>query len=79
MTKEIAIHRLLLVRHRKDNTDLLNEALDMAIEALRKQIPLDYKISEDGDALCPICGADAEWHKYCEECGQALKWKDESD
>ena len=47
--------------------------------ALRKQIPLDYKISEDGDALCPICGADAEWHKYCEECGQALKWKDESD
>ena len=41
MTKEIAIHRLLLVRHRKDNTDLLNEALDMAIEALRKQVRLE--------------------------------------
>ena len=36
MTKEIAIHRLLLLRHRKDNTELLNEALDMAIDALQR-------------------------------------------
>lgn len=35
MTNENAIMRLMLVRHRNDNTDMLNEALDMAIEALR--------------------------------------------
>ena len=28
--------RLMLVRHRNDNTDMLNEALDMAIEALQR-------------------------------------------
>lgn len=38
MIKEIAIHRLLLLRHRKDNTDLLNESLDMAIEALQREL-----------------------------------------
>ena len=37
MTNETAIHRLLLVRHRKDCTELLAEALDMAIEALSAQ------------------------------------------
>ncbi len=36
MMKENAIHRLLLVRHRKDCTELLAESLDMAIAALRK-------------------------------------------
>ena len=36
MIKENAIHRLLLLRHRKGNTELLNESLDMAIEALRQ-------------------------------------------
>ena len=36
MTNENAIMRLMLVRHRNDNTDMLNEALDMAIEALQR-------------------------------------------
>lgn len=39
MTNETAIHRLLLVRHRKDCTELLAEALDMAIEALSSSEP----------------------------------------
>lgn len=42
-----------------------------------RDIPLDCIIDEDGDAICPKCGANVEWHKYCEECGQALKWKEE--
>lgn len=60
-------------------------ALDMAIEALEKQIP--RKTVEQGDGIdynCPACGRyvgyiDAmawETQKYCGECGQALKWAD---
>ena len=59
----------------------INEAFDMAINALTAQperdIPLDCIIDDDGNAICPKCGANAEWHKYCEECGQALKWREE--
>lgn len=50
MTNEIAIHRLLLVRHRKDCTELLAEALDMAIEAL-----------EVGHAQCNDCHYRYHW------------------
>ena len=48
MTNENAIHRLLLVRHRKDCTDLLAEALDMAIEALQQGCD---KVAESCDDL----------------------------
>ena len=61
-------------------------ALDMAIEALEKQIP--RKTVEQGDGInynCPACGRyvgylDAmawEKPKYCGECGQALDWSGE--
>lgn len=52
-------------------------SLDMAIEALQKQIPVKPKVFENvGDMFfwkCPACGA--EWfenhvHQYCTDCGQ---------
>lgn len=60
-------------------------ALDMAIEALEKQIPT--KPVEQGDGInynCPVCSRyvgyiDAmawEMPKYCNECGQKLDWRD---
>lgn len=52
------------------------EAIDMAIEALEKQIPSGIIFNGD-EAVCPKCGADAEWKKYCEECGQRLVSDDE--
>lgn len=42
----------------------------------KRDIPLDCIIDESGNAICPKCGANVEWHKYCEECGQALKWEE---
>ena len=56
-------------------------AIDMAIEALEKQIP--RKPVEQGD--CPTCGRYVgyldtitwELPKYCVECGQALDWGEE--
>jgi len=62
MIKENAIHRLLLLRHRKGNTELLNESLDMAIEALRqperktgKWLPDNNNYYEER-FICSVCG-----------------------
>lgn len=63
-------------------------ALDMAIEALEKQIP--RKPVEQGDGInynCPACGRyvgyfDAmawEMPKYCDACGQAIDWSSGED
>lgn len=57
------------------------KSLDMAVEALEKQIPKkpDY---EDYDAKCPVCGHEFEnnvndWGcSYCQGCGQKLDWSD---
>lgn len=50
------------------------EAIDLAIEALQKSIPKPPKKDKEDNLLCPLCGEDVDWHKYCEECGQAIKW-----
>lgn len=58
------------------NTDSL-EILNMAIEALEKQIPKKVKspIRRKRYSDCPICGIEVSrlWI-YCPECGQKLNW-----
>ena len=61
------------------------EALDMAIQALEKQIP--KKVKNSGERIpfewyCPTCGeilCDDGYKdtdiKYCEQCGQVLDWE----
>ena len=78
------------LRNNADKYDA--EALNMAQEALEKQIPipLDYEgdgYADDGNilydtAICRSCGRRferycEEHYKYCPECGQALNWSDE--
>lgn len=66
-----------------ENGVVRNWAVDLCVDALEKlpsaqperDIPLDCITDEGGNAICPKCGANAEWHKYCRECGQALRWK----
>lgn len=66
----------------------LKEALDMALDALEKQIPQQPDLEGDGywdgelvydTGYCPRCHKDyeIEYHtpKFCENCGQALDWK----
>lgn len=48
-------------------------ALDMAIEALEKQIPKKKKKRNE----CPECGYSYAFEEYCPYCGQALDWSDE--
>jgi hypothetical protein len=53
-------------------TDQQKEAMLLAMEALKKQIPQDVSIT-DGQ-LCPNCGHPAT-QRYCSVCGQKLSWK----
>lgn len=52
-------------------------ALDVAIEALEKQMPKKAELCYE-DLICPVCGSDVEWKRYCEECGQRIDTGDES-
>ena len=56
-------------------------AIDLAIEALDKQIPKKpiekFALSDDiGAGLCPFCneGVNEEMN-FCSYCGQALDWE----
>jgi len=53
-----------------------SDILQMAIEALEKQIPM--KLGEGGEELtCLNCGKDVlnYYVNYCECCGQKLDWE----
>ena len=57
------------------------EALDVAIQALEKQIPKKPDFTEDKEfALCPCCNGKGllNKQKYCDNCGQkiAFDWGD---
>ena len=67
----------------------VTEALDMAIEALKKQEPMEYHhtvVSEcsGGEkvrtSICPNClgcitTVEEEFPRFCTWCGQAIKWE----
>ena len=56
------------------------EALDVAIQALEKQIPKKPDFTEDKEfVLCPCCNGNglADKQEYCDNCGQKLDWSDE--
>ena len=71
-----------------ENYTRLREALDMAIEALEKQIPEIPDYEGDGYAdgfliyntwRCPCCGRYYELdcnddYIYCPQCGQRIDW-----
>ena len=53
---------------------------DIAIEALKKQIPMRAYAVYSDEFDCPSCGESTEAYdvtiiKFCAECGQKLKWK----
>lgn len=52
-------------------------AFDVAIDALKKQIPM--KPIDEGWLYCPICEKDIllEGYKFCPNCGQKICWEGE--
>ena len=56
-------------------------SLDMAIDALEKQIPKKVIKWANGTEHCPTCGCDNSCIGYgvCIDCGQKLDWSDEDE
>ena len=48
------------------------KALNMAIEALEKQIPKKFIRDEDEEPICPVCGEEVWDTEYCDGCGQKI-------
>lgn len=59
-----------------------NMAIDMAIEALDKQMPKKPHLEGDGYWACPNCEEKYEYYneldclKWCSACGQAIDWSE---
>lgn len=54
------------------------KAINIAMEALRKQIPIKVIVNE-AYYSCPVCGtirSIKQKHNFCHDCGQALDWED---
>lgn len=69
---------------------MLQEAVDMAIQALEKQIPKKVQLRHihkfDGfdDGECPTCGLNVSrdfdgTDVFCPDCGQKLDWGDSGE
>lgn len=66
--------------------DKVNEAINIAIQALEKQVPkkptqLNGKIRYCEMFKCPSCGCEFSGRvsKFCFRCGQKLDWSEEND
>lgn len=62
------------------------EMAELAISALKKQIPKKVKNIEEKTyvliGICPNCQVKLNniiSHDYCEECGQAIDWSEAND
>ena len=75
MTIEESIKQLQL--NKPSAYSELRNAIDIAIEALEKQIPKGVEIIDYGfgkrEYHCPSCGL-LVYNSYCDECGQKLDW-----
>ena len=77
---ETAIHNLKVFRTFLD--DKWKNNIDIAIQALEKQIPkgiLRGTVTRDMACYCPnckefVCFEDTKKHNYCPSCGQKLDW-----
>lgn len=82
MTYEDAIARIQdhnrVHQQKEHGAFYITEALNMAVEALEKQIPKKAIPCSPNStwSKCPVCG-DTYIDEYCGKCGQRLDWGDE--
>ena len=88
MTYEEAIKHFksLQKRYTKEHNGRMCEKVNLALEALEKQIP-KKPLHMHKNYYCPICKEDGwmlwddaipnDMDKYCGKCGQAIDWSDD--
>ena len=88
MTYEEAIKHFksLQKRYTKEHNGRMCEKVNLALEALEKQIP-KKPLHMHKNYYCPICKEDGwmlwddaipnDMDKYCSKCGQAIDWSDD--
>ena len=66
------------IRHIQTAVDVDPWAVEIAVEALQKQIPKKPKMPLDAYWVCPTCGRKVEHpFEHCMRCGQAIEWEEE--
>ena len=66
------------IRHIQTAVDVDTWAVEIAVEAMQKQIPKKPNMPLDAYWTCPICENKVEYpYKYCKGCGQAIDWMEE--
>jgi len=71
------------IRHIQTATDIDPWAAEIAVEAMRKQIPMKVRITTS-TKRCGNCGRQLSGignihpeRNYCVKCGQAIDWEEE--
>ncbi len=63
------------IRHIQTAVDVDPWAVEIAVEAMEKQIPKKPKMPLDAYWICPVCGKKVDHpFEYCRVCGQAIDW-----
>ena len=66
------------IRHIKASVDIDSWAMEIAVEAMEKQIPQKPKMTLDAYWVCPVCGRMIDYpFEHCKRCGQAICWEEE--
>ena len=60
------------IRHIKTATDVDEWAMEIAVGAMEKQIPMKPLLG-----TCPRCGVWLSSSQRCQNCGQAIDWSKE--
>lgn len=78
MTKQEIDRIEKAIRHIETSLDVDQWACEIAVEAMRKQIPQKPKMPLDAYWVCPVCRSKIEHpFEHCRRCSQAIDWEDE--
>jgi uncharacterized OB-fold protein len=66
------------IRHIESSIDVDSWAMEIAVEAMEKQIPKKPRAPMDAYWTCPTCGRKVNYpFEYCVSCGQKICWEEE--
>ena len=80
MTNDEVIDKILFMKHMLSDNEELFQALDLAEDAIKRQISKTtervYTKDFEIETLCPVCRKEMVIHDkytYCQKCGQKLE------